>query len=127
MKRLSPDKSYRAVVVCLSPALREAIVRLRAVRDLILTQETPRRVLHRRPNLTRRRAIRECSVEFLDDAAPVRRFALTVRAQSGTYIKEFISGDEGRAHPSVSSFLAVPCDCAELDVLEVHCDPLAPR
>ena len=123
---LSPDKSYRAVARCLSPAPLERVEALSALRGLRLAQETPRRVLHRRANLTRKRAVRECAVEILKaDAGQVTEFALTLRVQSGTYIKEFVSGDQGRTHPSAAALLNVPCDCVELDVLNVHCDPLA--
>ena len=125
MVRMVPDKSYRAAVECLVPVPREAVGRLGLLRDLILRQETPRRVLHRRPNLVRRRTVRTCSVRIPEAGPMIRRFELTVRVQSGTYIKELISGDEGRTNPSISAILRAPCDCAELDVLEVHCDPLA--
>jgi tRNA pseudouridine synthase 10 len=124
MFRMSPDKSYRAAVECRMPVPREAVERLGSLRDLMLRQETPRRVLHRRPNLVRRRTVRTCCVEISETGPMIRRFELTVRVQSGTYIKEFISGDEGRTNPSISAILRAPCDCAELDVLEVHCDPL---
>jgi tRNA pseudouridine synthase 10 len=122
--RLEPDKSYRAEVRCLVPARREPVERLAEIRDVTLEQETPRRVLHRRPNRLRRRVVRECAVEISDAGETVRRFHLTLRVQSGTYIKEFISGDEGRTRPSVSHMLRVPCECAELDVTDVHVDPL---
>jgi tRNA pseudouridine synthase 10 len=124
MVRMSPDKSYRAAVECHAPVPREAVDRLGSLRDLMLRQETPRRVLHRRPNLVRRRTVRTCSVEISETGPIIRRFDLTVRVQSGTYIKELISGDEGRTTPSISAILRAPCDCAELDVLEVHCDPV---
>jgi tRNA pseudouridine synthase 10 len=123
MLRMSPDKSYRAAVECLTTVPREAVERLGLLRDLLLRQETPRRVLHRRPNLARRRIVRACSVQISEAGPMVRRFQLTARVESGTYIKEFISGDEGRTHPSVSAILRAPCECRELDVLEVHCDP----
>ena len=123
MLRMSPDKSYRAAVECLAPVPREAVERLGLLRDLVLRQETPRRVLHRRANLVRRRTVRTCSVQVSESGPMIRRFELAVRVQSGTYIKELVSGDEGRTHPSVSAILRAPCDCAELDVLEVHCDP----
>lgn len=125
MKRLEPEKSYRAEVRCLVPAKHALVERLGTLRDVALEQETPRRVLHRRPNRLRRRVVRECSVEIPDPGETVERFLLTLRVQSGTYIKEFISGDEGRTRPCVSHLLRVPCDCAALDVLDVHCDPLA--
>jgi tRNA pseudouridine synthase 10 len=124
MLGMNPDKSYRAAVECLTPVPREGLERLGLLRDLVLRQETPRRVLHRRPNLVRRRSVRGCSVKISESGPMIRRFELTVRVESGTYIKEFVSGDEGRTHPSVSSILRSPCECAELDVLEVHCDPL---
>ena len=121
---ISPDKSYCAVVDCLVPAARAGFERITGLGQTVVRQETPRRVLHRRPNRIRERVIRSCSVELPPDEDPVRRFVITLRVQSGTYIKEFISGDEGRTAPSVAQLLAVPCECAELDVLEVHCDPL---
>jgi tRNA pseudouridine synthase 10 len=123
MLRMNPDKSYRAAVECLAPVPREAVERLGALRDLVLRQETPRRVLHRRPNLVRRRTVRTCSAQISEPGPMIRRFELTARVQSGTYVKELISGDEGRTHPSISAILRAPCDCVELDVLEVHCDP----
>jgi tRNA pseudouridine synthase 10 len=122
---INPDKSYRAAVTCLAPASRDAVRGLSALRDTVIEQETPRRVLHRRPNRLRKRTVRTCDLELPRDDAEVRDFILTLRTESGTYIKEFISGDEGRTHPSVAQILAVPCECAELDVLEVHCDPVA--
>jgi len=125
MLRLSPDKSYRAAVECLAPVPREAVERLGLLRDLVLRQETPRRVLHRRANLVRRRTVRTCSGQIAETGAMIRRFELTVRVQSGTYIKELVSGDEVRTNPSIRGILRAPCDCAELDVLDVHCDPMA--
>lgn len=124
----TPDKSYRAVVACLAPAVREKVEALAEVRNLALAQETPRRVLHRRANLVRSRAIRSCEVKEIEGKGDrVRGFSLTLHTQSGTYIKEFISGDEGRTHPSVASFLDVPCACVELDVIAVHSDPVRER
>jgi len=120
----SPDKSYRAVVRCLAPVDRRALERVAGLRDITLRQETPRRVLHRRANRVRRRVVRQCTVAAPAHAELVESFVLTLRTQSGTYIKEFISGDEGRTTPAVAELLDVPCDCIELDVLEVHCDPL---
>ena len=44
---------------------------------------------------------------------------LNVEAESGTYIKELISGDEGRTKPSISEMINNPCKVIELDVLEI--------
>jgi len=121
---LQADKSYRAVVRCLSPAARERVEAIPTLAPVTLRQETPRRVLHRRPNRAREREIRACSVELASDRDAVSEFVLALRVESGAYIKEFVSGDEGRTRPSLAQILQVPCDCAELDVMEVHCDPV---
>jgi len=120
-----PDKTYRAVVRCLVMPAADAFGRLMELDRLEIQQETPRRVLHRRANRLRRRALRVLSVELPHGSGPVREFALTLRTEAGTYVKEFVSGDEGRTRPSVAEVLRVPCDCTELDVLEVHFDPPA--
>ena len=121
----APDKSYRATVACLAPVQRAHVAALENLRDLPLAQETPRRVLHRRANKTRTRTVRSCALSAVEPSrGKVRRFDLTLRAESGTYIKEFASGDEGRTFPSIAHLLRVPCECTELDVLEIHYDPV---
>ena len=42
--------------------------------------------------------------------------------QAGTYIKEFVHGDEGRTQPNLSMLLEVsePSKCCELDVEQIH-------
>lgn len=119
---MRPDKSYRARVRCAVPVAREAVMGLRSIRNLSLAQETPRRVMHRRPNLTRSRTVRWCRVDNLAGGELVTEFDLTLRTESGTYIKEFVSGDEGRTEPNISRILGAPCDCVELDVLKVWCE-----
>ncbi len=42
-----------------------------------------------------------------------------LHASAGCYIKEFISGDEGRSKPSLAEWLTAKCVCKELDVLEI--------
>ena len=79
-------------------------------------------MLHRRPNRLRPRKVRWCRVENIAGGERVTEFDLILRTEAGAYIKEFISGDEGRTEPCVSRLLGVPCDCVELDVLEVFCE-----
>ena len=47
--------------------------------------------------------------------------------QAGTYIKEFVHGDDGRTAPNVAALLGChePAQCLELDVLEIHMKWLA--
>ena len=49
-----------------------------------------------------------------------KQFEITVRCEAGLYVKELISGDNGRTVPSISSLLGQACVCKELDVMEIH-------
>ncbi|HEX32361.1 MAG TPA: tRNA pseudouridine(54/55) synthase Pus10, partial [Candidatus Acetothermia bacterium] len=42
-----------------------------------------------------------------------------LRSEGGLYIKELISGDEGRTTPSLSGVLGLPALVTELDVIDV--------
>jgi tRNA pseudouridine synthase 10 len=44
---------------------------------------------------------------------------MKIRCQGGLYIKELISGDEGRTDPSVATIINVEAKPLELDVLKV--------
>ena len=44
---------------------------------------------------------------------------MKIRCQGGLYIKELVSGDEGRTIPSVASILKTKAKPCELDVLKV--------
>jgi tRNA pseudouridine synthase 10 len=44
---------------------------------------------------------------------------MIVRCQGGLYVKELVSGDEGRTVPSVSSLLGTAAKTLKLDVLKV--------
>ena len=78
-------------------------------------QQTPLRVLHRRADLVREKYIYEANIKRL---AP-NRVEMTIRCQGGLYIKELVSGDEGRTVPSVASIVNAEAKPFELDVLEV--------
>ena len=80
-----------------------------------VAQHTPLRVLHRRSNLVRKRNIEIINSRIFGEYA-----FMTIRAQAGTYIKEFVTGDFGRTSPSITSLLNSFSDCLELDVLEVE-------
>ena len=45
---------------------------------------------------------------------------LVIRAQHGTYIRELVSGDDGRTVPSFSSLIDATCKVEVLDVLKLH-------
>lgn len=119
VKALHPDKSYRATCVYEGPkpSTAELESALTALFEKPLEQRTPQRVAQRRADLIRPRSIRWATLTAEDD----RSFTIDLRSESGTYIKEMISGDGGRTSPSLSALLARPCRCLTLDVLEIHC------
>lgn len=111
------DKVYRAEVALLQPPTGEALAAAAAFRGTIL-QRTPQRVQHRRADLDRQRQVQ---VLGLLPLAP-DRLELRVLCEHGTYVKEWISGDEGRTSPALGDLLAVGCRCDLLDVLEIMTD-----
>jgi len=83
--------------------------------DVTIKQRTPKRVLHRRADVVRERKVYWVKARKLND----KSFEALIKAQGGLYIKELVSGDEGRTEPSFSSFLGKEATCASLDVVWV--------
>ncbi len=83
--------------------------------EVDVDQRTPARVAHRRADLTRPRQVAILAVAALATG----EFDLTVRCTHGTYVKEWVSGDEGRTVPSLAALLDSPAVCTQLDVLDI--------
>jgi len=81
-----------------------------------IEQRTPHRVSHRRADLVRKKVIHEISLKKEKDGHLRAMF----KVQGGTYIKELISGDEGRTTPSIAEKLGIECKCAELNVTAIY-------
>ncbi len=125
MSRITTEhggKSYRVLVRRADggalPA--DASERVLELSGVVLAQRTPRRV-GRRADLVRERMLRDVVVEESRDDALVLRVA----TDPGLYVKEMVSGDEGRTTPSITQLLGVTCVCAELDVLGVDVPSVA--
>lgn len=119
LKEYKAAKRYRASCELGAPASPEAIAALAArLEGAVLEQRTPRRVAHRRKDKVRRRRV----LAFVPRVVGPTAFEVEIEAEAGTYIKELLSGDEGRTCPSVAELLGVPARCAELDVIDVRCD-----
>ncbi|XP_068214830.1 tRNA pseudouridine synthase Pus10 [Palaemon carinicauda] len=91
---------------------------LSGMKELVVQQKTPVRVLHRRPLLTRPRIIHEMRASCIDSFF----FKLHLTTQAGTYIKEFVHGDLGRTTPNLRSILGLDVDIIALDVEKVALD-----
>jgi len=83
-----------------------------------IQQRTPHRVSHRRSDLVREKIIHEISIEANKEGC----LKATFKVQGGTYIKELISGDEGRTTPSIAGSLGMGCKCVELNVTAIYSD-----
>lgn len=89
--------------------------------NLLLRQQTPIRVLHRRADLTRDKILHSCKVLICQKEREEETIMqLEIKSSSGTYIKEFINGDMGRTVPSLSEIVEGYCDVVELDVLAIE-------
>ena len=93
---------------------------LRALEEALsgatIRQRTPRRVLHRRPDKLRLKKVRELRV--VERLGP-RVVRLRVRCDGGLYVKELVTGDDGRTTPSISELIKVGAKPLELDVVDV--------
>lgn len=117
-------KSYAAVCWIPQAATPEIIEKLNFMgQDVIeIDQWTPVRVLHRRANACRRRAVHAMSAEVLP-GRPEGYFLLRLTTAAGTYVKEFVHGDRGRTKPSIKEILGVDsAECVYLDVTGVELD-----
>ena len=81
-----------------------------------IAQRTPTRVAHRRSDLVRSRRIVDARIVEASEG----RYALELRAEAGTYIKEWAEGDGGRTEPSLAGLLGTPVKVEFLDVVEIH-------
>ncbi|UXD21943.1 hypothetical protein IPA_00030 [Ignicoccus pacificus DSM 13166] len=111
------DKVYLAVVYVPEGISEDELEALEdQFKEIIISQRTPRRVAHRRKDLIREKKLHWVKTKRLNE----KSFLALIKCQGGLYIKELISGDEGRTEPSFSSFLGKEARCVSLDVVWVQ-------
>jgi len=108
-------KVYRAKVIFEREVSREELEKALEKLKTEIHQRTPLRVLHRRADLVRIRRVHNAEVILHRGRVAVIR----IEADSGLYIKELVSGDQGRTKPSLSELLGVQAYVEKLDVIEV--------
>ena len=115
IKQSSPDtyKVYQAIVKCDEAFDKEKLEEITKLNEI--RQQTPLRVLRRRTDMVRVKHVLDLSYEIIDDMT----FTMKIKTEGGLYIKELISGDEGRSQPNISDILGVRAICEQLDVVEV--------
>lgn len=110
------QKLYRTIVEVDKPVSKTQLDTLKkTLSGTIIMQQTPKRVAHRRADLVREKYIYKADVKRLTP----NRFEIKIRCQGGLYIKELVTGDEGRTVPNVAQILNARAVPLELDVLGV--------
>jgi len=109
------DKTY-LVVVTFSKKIDEK--KLKEIKKLktVIEQKTPLRVLHRRAAKTRKRLVKSIRWKLIS----AKKLELKIRAQAGLYIKELITGDNGRTKPNLAEILENKPKKILLDVIKIH-------
>jgi tRNA pseudouridine synthase 10 len=109
-------KIYRVIIEAGQPLNKEKLIKVaQSLQGQLIKQFTPTRVAHRRANKIRERHIYNCTIESVDGIIA----SLTLETESGTYIKEFVSGDNDKTQPNLSELIGIPCKVKELDVIDV--------
>ncbi|WP_255170505.1 tRNA pseudouridine(54/55) synthase Pus10 [Natrononativus amylolyticus] len=117
VKEHDASKRYRADVAFEEPV--EASAFEAAIAELdgaTLEQYTPQRVDHRRAALTRTRTVYEIDGDLLEPT----RAEVRLHGEGGLYVKELISGDDGRTEPSLAGLLETGAAVTALDVTGVE-------
>ncbi|MEM4525690.1 MAG: tRNA pseudouridine(54/55) synthase Pus10 [Methanothermobacter sp.] len=113
IKTSSPYKIYKAKVKLKDKIEPSTLEKLKSLN--LIKQRTPKRVAHRRADKIRKRRVIDIKWNIIDS----RTLEVTLKTEGGLYIKELISGDDGRTKPSISEILNTHAECIELDVIEV--------
>lgn len=118
LKSSKADKTYKLKVTFKEPVSEEKLKScLESLSGTEIAQQTPKRVVHRRADLIRKRYVHSIILDELTDDGYAY---ITVNCEGGLYVKELISGDEGRTNPSLTGLLGVPAVVEDLDVVNVE-------
>ena len=117
VKAHDASKTYRATVAFDEPVAEATFQSaLETLRGTTIEQDTPERVDHRRASKTRKRTVYDIDGELEDDQTAI----VEIHGEGGLYVKELVSGDNGRTTPSLAGELGIDCHVTHLDVLAVE-------
>jgi tRNA pseudouridine synthase 10 len=112
----STQKTYRVIVRFDKDISDSEIDKLqRSLSGVKVLQQTPTRVLRRRADKTREKHIYETEIKRISPNS----VEMKIRCQGGLYVKELVTGDEGRTEPNVSKLVDAKAEPLELDVLSI--------
>jgi tRNA pseudouridine synthase 10 len=110
------DKTYEAEVLFTKDIDKKKLKELKKLNKTVIMQQTPTRVVHRRANIIRKRMLKQISWKLVSK----KKIVFKIRGESGLYIKELITGDEGRTKPNISEILGNKVKKISLDVIKIH-------
>ena len=114
LKSMKADKVYRLKIEH-STTEEKLKSSLDIISGTLIKQNTPTRVLHRRADLERVRKVHSTELESFDTNTAV----LVINCDGGLYVKELVSGDNGRTVPSIAALLGSEAKVIELEVIKV--------
>jgi tRNA pseudouridine synthase 10 len=115
-KSQNAEKTYTATIEFERDVSDQELEKVeRSLSDTVIQQQTPKRVLHRRADLQREKYIYTTKLKRVSQ----NRVEIHIHCQGGLYIKELITGDDGRTKPSVTSIIGAQAKNLSLDVLQV--------
>ena len=109
------QKEYRVLIEFENVITDKSIRLIKKLENTLIAQKTPNRVLHRRADMTREKYIYDVNIKKLSP----KKAEMRIRCQGGLYVKELVTGDEGRTTPSISEILKNKAKPMKLDVLRV--------
>jgi len=116
IKSSSPDKVYQAEVELEKEVSKDKLENAcHLLSQIVINQKTPTRVIKRRADILRKKKIYYFKLKKFRPKNPV----FEIKTESGTYIKELVSGDNGRTKPSLSEILKQKAVVKKLVVKEV--------
>jgi len=116
IKLAAPDKIYETEVELEKEASKKELENAcQLLSGIVINQQTPTRVLRRRYDLLRKKKVYYFKLKKFDPKNPV----FEIKTESGTYIKELVSGDNGRTKPSLSEILNQKVVVKKLVVKEI--------
>ena len=116
IKQKDADKTYRAEITVNQEVGDKDISNIENLENTMLSQETPKRVKHRRADLVRERKVKKVKAE---KTGP-NKIEAEIEAEAGTYIKEFVSSDEERTRPSIAGEIGKKAQVTQLDVIDIQ-------
>lgn len=109
------DKTYLVDVTFQKNVDKRLLKNLKKLVEEPIFQKTPLRVAHRRANKTRKRKVKNISYKLIGK----KRLQLKIRTDAGLYVKELVTGDNGRTKPNISELINNKVKNMKLDVIKI--------